>query len=288
MRGKKRYWLTAILAALALLVALLYPKWRKAGEIGGQKPVPPFRIAGNFYYVGANDVTSYLITSPAGHILIDGGYPRTPSLIMRSIKALGFDIKDVKILLNSEPHYDHAGGLAALQNASGAQLWVSGPSAPVIARGGYDPSVIFPIKILFWLGITHYPEPHVDHVLQDGETIRLGGNEITAYITPGHTKGCTSFAFMVDTLRVVSACSLVAMGAQKNPDYKTDFEKTFRVLRGLDADIWVTAHARAWGRFKKFSRLGNAKDSVAAFIDPAGFRAYVDTAEARIRRGVKN
>ncbi|HUP87842.1 MAG TPA: subclass B3 metallo-beta-lactamase [Longimicrobiales bacterium] len=292
MFRKKRTWLAMLVGVLVSLAVILYPKWREGSEIGGQKPVQPFRIAGNFYYVGANDISSFLITSPQGHILIDGGYPRTPSLIIASIAKLGFDIKDVKILLNSEPHYDHAGGLATLQRSSGAQLYASELSADVIESGGYDPQVIFPIKLLFWTGVTRYPSPKVDRRLRDGAKIELGGNEVTAYITPGHTRGCTSFSLVVHDkdrdFRVVSACSLNAMGGMKYPDYKTDFAKTFRVLRSLNPDIWVTSHARHWGRWRKFSQLGSARDSVAPFIDREGFRAYVDTGEARITRGVKN
>jgi metallo-beta-lactamase class B len=99
--------------------------WLNATKIGGQQPAEPFRIAGNFYYVGANDVAASLITAPEGHVVLDGGYPTTARLIIASIAKLGFDIKEVKVLLNSEPHPDHGGGLTVLQQASGAQLWAS-------------------------------------------------------------------------------------------------------------------------------------------------------------------
>src|SRR5688500_17128993 len=129
----------AILLALAVVPAvILFGMWREAGRRGGQEPVEPFRIAGNLYYVGANDVAAFLITGPEGHVLIDGGYPGTPPLIMASIARLGFDIKDVELLLNSEPHLDHAGGLAALQKASGSKLWASNASAGGIVQGGMD------------------------------------------------------------------------------------------------------------------------------------------------------
>lgn len=291
VRLRNRKWLILPVVALGIL-AILYPKWREAGEIGGQKPVQPFRIAGNFYYVGANDVTAFLLTSPQGHILIDGGYPRTPSIIMQSVASLGFDIRDVRILLNSEPHYDHAGGLGELQRVSGAQLYASDASADVIEQSGYQSDVILPIKMLHWTGITRYPAAKVHRRFGDGAKIELGGNVVTAHITPGHTRGCTTFSFPVRdkdrVFRVVSACSLNAMGGMIYPDYRQDFEKTFQILRDLDPDIWVTAHGRLWGRFRKFSQLAGATDSVAPFIDREGFRAYVDSGAARIRRGVKN
>ena len=132
--------LILLLALSAAPIVILGRMWKANAERGGQQPAEPFRIAGNFNYVGANDVTSFLITGPEGHVLLDGGYPGTAPMIMASIATLGFDIKDVKVLLNSLPHGDHAGGLAALQQASGAQLWASEASADVIASGGIAPT----------------------------------------------------------------------------------------------------------------------------------------------------
>ena len=125
-----------VLAGLGLLIALtlvFVARWLNANKIGGQGPAEPFRIAGNFYYVGATDVSAFLITGPEGHVVLDAGYPTTAKLIMGSIAKLGFDIKDVKVLLNSEPHPDHAGGLAVLQEASGPRC---GPAtrAPTPSR----------------------------------------------------------------------------------------------------------------------------------------------------------
>src|SRR6185312_13054072 len=126
---------------------------------GGQQYAEPFRIAGNLYYVGANDVTSFLITSRQGHVLIDGGYPGTPPLIMASIAKLGFKITDVKVLLNSHAHYDHAGGLAELQKASGAELWISEGDADIVAAGnGHDTDPFLgPLGYLTYLTILKYP-----------------------------------------------------------------------------------------------------------------------------------
>src|SRR4051795_8984041 len=169
MRLTKRRALLCIAVLLVALAVVPFRKWREASKNGGQTFVEPFRIAGDFYYVGANDVTSFLITGPQGHVLIDGGYPGTPPLIIASIAKLGLSIKDVKIMLSSEPHYDHAGGLAELQKASGAQLWVSEGSADAIASGGVDNAgeTFLPVKILTWIGITRYPAPRVDHRFKD-------------------------------------------------------------------------------------------------------------------------
>ena len=137
-RFTKRRWLLILFGLFAVLAVFLFGKWlnevRPATKRGGQQLTEPFRIAGNFYYVGANDIAAFLITGPEGHVLLDGGYPSTALMIMASIAKLGFDIKDVKVLLNSEPHPDHAGGLAVLQHASGAKLWASEASAGASER----------------------------------------------------------------------------------------------------------------------------------------------------------
>lgn len=233
-------------------------------------------MAGNLYYVGANDISSFLITGPNGHVLIDGGYPGTAKMIMASIAELGFNIRDVKILLNSETHYDHAGGLAELQEASGGQLWAREPSADVIESGGDDPSNIFPLRLLVWSRLIRYPPARVDHRFKDGDTVRVGPIALTAHITPGHTRGCTSWSFPVRdggrVLNVVSACSLIVMGGSRYSGYNADFERTFRILRSLPADIWVTSHARQWGRYRKFIARDSAKNPADPFIDPEGPR----------------
>jgi metallo-beta-lactamase class B len=124
--------------------------------------------------------------------VIDAGYPSTAPMIMASIAKLGFDIRDVKVLLNSEPHPDHAGGLGVLQQASSAELWASDASADTIATGGDDPDIVLPLRVLIWLGVVGNPAARVDHRFNDGDTIRLGPITLTAHITGGHTRGCTS------------------------------------------------------------------------------------------------
>lgn len=293
-RFTRRRWLFVLLPLAAIVAAAvaLYPAWRRNSDRGGQKPVEPFRIAGNLYYVGANDVSSFLLTGPQGDILIDGGYPGTASMISASIAKLGFDIHHVRILLNSEPHLDHAGGLAELQRASGAQLWASDASAVTIESGGDDPVLPLPVRALFRSGLLGYPAAHVDHRVHDGDTVRLGSLQVVAHITGGHTRGCTTWSFPVRdgdrVLNVVSACSLTALGLGSYPEQHDDFEHTFQVLRSLPADIWVTSHARRWGRYRKFAARDTAADSVAPFIDPAGYHAYIDSGEADFRRGVEH
>jgi Metallo-beta-lactamase superfamily len=154
-----------LLLALTVAPAVFLGRiWKANADRGGQQPAEPFRIAGNFYYVGANDLTSFLITGPEGHVVLDGGYPGTAPMIIASIVKLGFDISDVKVLLNSDPHGDHAGGLAVLQQASGAELWASEASAGVIASGGDDPDIALPLRTLVQIGILSYPAARVDHL----------------------------------------------------------------------------------------------------------------------------
>ncbi|MEW5929199.1 MAG: subclass B3 metallo-beta-lactamase [Gemmatimonadota bacterium] len=286
----RRRVLAVLLGIAAVGVVLLGRQWKANSDRGGQKYAEPFRIAGNLYYVGANDAAAFLVTGPQGHVLLDGGYPGTAPMIMASIAELGFDIRDVKVLINSEPHPDHAGGLAALQWASGAELWASEASAGVLASGGDDPDMILPLRGLIRTGLLGYPPPRVDHRFRDGDTVRVGPLALAAHVTAGHTRGCTSWSFPVReedrVLNVVSACSLLVLGGMRYPDQGADLERSFRVLRGLPADVWVTSHARLWGRYRKFAARDTARSPADPFIDPEGYRAYVDTAEARFRRGV--
>lgn len=291
MRGlPRRGWLRILVGLVAIAGVVLFGKWRDATRRGGQLPADPFRIAGNLYYVGANDVTSFLITGPDGHVLIDGGYPGTPPLIMASIAKLGFNIRDVKVLLNSHSHYDHAGGLAALQQASGAALWVSERDADIVASGGLRDPNLGPLRILMYLGIIRYPAPRVDHRFRDGDTVRLGPIQLTAHVTPGHTPGCTSWSFPVEDgdreLLAVHTCSLKLpsfislVDPEKPPGIRTDFERTFRTLRSLPADIFLTAHAREFGRWRKLQARATAKNPADPFIDRPGYLDFIRQGEA--------
>ena len=285
----KRITLVVLLGVLGVLTLVLVGRWLNATKRGGQEPAEPFRIAGNFYYVGANDIAAFLITGPEGHVVIDGGYPTTAPLIIASVAKLGFDIKDVKVLLNSEPHPDHAGGLGVLQRASGAELWASAASAETIAAGGDDPDLLMPLRALIWMGVLGYPAARVDHRFKDGDTIRLGPIALTAHITAGHTRGCTSWSFPVlagdRVLNVVSVCDQGVLQMSQYPGQAADRERSVRVLRSLPVDIWVTNHARPWGRYRKFVASSSAKNPVDPFIDPEGYRGFIDAAEADLRSG---
>jgi metallo-beta-lactamase class B len=288
MSFTKREILIVLLALIIAPLVFLGRLWKTQVDRNKQQAVAePFRIAGNFYYVGTPDSSVFLITGPEGHVVLDGDTDAAPKIIA-SIAKLGFDIKDVKALINSDPH--GAGALNALQQASGAQVWVSDASARIIAAGGDDPDMSLPPRTLVKLGILGYPPARVDHRLKDGDTIRVGPIALTAHVTGGISRGCTSWTFPVRdgdrVLNVVSVCPLTVMQGMRYPEQGADLERSFRVLRSLPVDIWVTARSRAWGRYRKFVASVDAKNPVAPFIDPGGYRAYIDDAEADYRQGV--
>ncbi len=282
-----------LLAAGIMLLVFLGYQWNAA--IGRNRSIPdePFRIAGNLYYVGSTGVTAFLLTGPEGHVLIDGGYPETAPLIIGSITRLGFDIRDVAVLLNSHAHFDHAGGLRSLQDASGARLWASEGDAALISAGGVGDASFGPFR---WLGLGRFPPARVDHRFADGDTIRVGPIELTAHVTAGHTPGCTSWSFPVRhgdrELRAVSICSLSLLPFMDfgeddaHPGIRADFERSFRTLRSLPVDIFLGSHGSFFDLDRKRSERAAARDSVDPFIDPEGYRAFLDRSERRFRDAV--
>ena len=271
----KREMLAFVLILAAIIAVFLGRLWKTTVDRSGPGPAEPFRIAGNFYYVGADAVSAFLITGPEGHVVLDGGYPSNGPMIIASIAQLGFDIKDVKVLLNSIPRREHAGGLAALQQASGAELWASESSASVIASGGDDPDIALPLRTLFQLGILGYPPGRVHHRFKDGDTIRLGPIALTAHVTGGSTRGCTSWSFSVRdgerVLNVVSACPLggVTIG-MRYPEQRADIERSLRMLRSLPADIWVTSSSRSVGLLPQVRREQDGKEPGGCLHRPGG------------------
>lgn len=292
-RRSRRRWPLILLGMAATLVLVLGTLWRSAIKRNRSIPDEPFRIAGNLYYVGATGVTSFLLTSPQGHVLIDGGYPETAPLIIASITKLGFDIRDVKVLLNTHAHNDHAGGLRELQQASGAELWVSEGDADVMVAGsnGADPA-LGRLRVVGKL-FGGFPSPRIDHRFRDGATIRLGPLTLTAHVTAGHTRGCTSWSFPVKDgareLLAVDVCSLTLfpfvslVEPEAYPGIRADFERSFSTLRSLPADIFLGSHSSFFEMKRKVAARAGAEDPVAPFIDRAGYLAYIDQAEQQFR-----
>ena len=289
-RKRQRRWI--VLGTVAVLIALLVQQWRAAIRRNRSIPDEPFQVAGNLYYVGSTGVTAFLLTGPAGHILIDGGYPETAPLIVGSIAKLGFDIRDVKVLLNTHAHFDHAGGLRQLQEASGAQLWVSEGDADLVADGGAgDRGSYGPLR---FLRIGRFPAPRVDHRFKDGTVISVGPLSVTAHVTAGHTPGCTSWSFPVHDgdrdLLAVDVCSLTLLPfmslvpPENYPGIRDDFEKSFRSLRALPADIFLGSHGSFFALARKRRERASATHPADPFIDRSGYLAYIDGAESAFRK----
>jgi metallo-beta-lactamase class B len=214
---------------------------------------------------------------------------------MESIAKLGFRITDVKVLLNSHAHFDHAGGLAALQKASGAELWISEGDADVVAAGGAGDPGLGPFRFITYFPLLRYPPPRIDHRFKDGSTIHVGPIELTAHVTAGHTPGCTSWSFPVHDgdreLLAVHICSLtlpavLEVAPQRYPEIQAEFERSFRTLRSLPADIFLASHAREFGRWRKLQERANARNPADPFIDRAGYLNAIGRAEARLREAI--
>jgi metallo-beta-lactamase class B len=251
------------------------------------RPVTPFKIAPGLYYVGASDVTSYLFTSPSGHILLDGGYPENGPQIVANIKTLGFDLKDVKILLNSHAHFDHAGGLAAIKAATGAKLFVSAGDAQQFRDGGRDNYGLFD-KGLF-------PPVTPDSVIVNGSKVRLGNWTLTAAVTPGHTHGCTNWTTTLESagkpVNAVFMCSAsvpgyTLVGNKGYPNIVADYEKLFPALRALPCQFFLASHAGFFDLEAKAAKLRADPNGPNPFIDPAGCQRWIDTNERAFKAQV--
>jgi len=247
------------------------PEWNQ--------PVKPFRIIGNIYYVGASEVSSFLITTPKGHILLDSGFAETVPLITDGIKQLGFKIEDVKILINSHAHYDHAAGLAQLKRLTGARLMLSEADAALAANGGKGD--------FQWGDALTYERVKADRLLNDKDRIELGGVEMTARLTPGHTKGCTTWIMKVTeggkAYDVVLVGSTTAPGYKlvnnsKYPNIALDFEYTFRLLRSLPCDVFLGPHGSFFNLQDKAARLPPG-EKPNPFIDGKSYREFLDRTE---------
>jgi metallo-beta-lactamase class B len=235
------------------------------------QPFSPFRLIGNIHYVGAG-VSSFLITTPEGAILLDGGLPETAPLIEKSIAELGFRVSDVKVLLNSHAHFDHAGGLAALKKATRAKLVASRGDAPALRAGNPE-----------------QPAVAVDRVIDDGDTVELGGTVLTAHVTPGHTPGCTSWTTTVTDAgkpyRVVFFCSTSVIdrlvGNRHYPNIVSDYERSFRTLRALPADVFLAPHAEFFDLAAKRERMKRGGPN--PFVDAGELARFIQRSEQKFR-----
>lgn len=259
---------------LALTFLAAAPLARAQGD--WHEPFPAHKVAGNLYYVGTRGLASYLITSPEGHIVINASFERSVPLIRKSIESLGFKFTDVKVLLTSHAHNDHAEGTALFKELSGAKVMVMKGDEGIIESGGQGD---------FQYTNENWKPCKVDRVLKDGDEVKVGPAVVTARHTPGHTRGCTTWTMKVreggkELLAVVVGSPNVNPGYQlvggvKYPEMAADFARSFRIWKELPADLFLGAHGLYYDMEGKYARLKKGTAKTNPFIDPEGYRAYI-------------
>ncbi len=266
-----------VLAATGSVFAQANPDWTE--------PFPPFRIADNLYYVGSKGLANYLVTTPQGNILINSDLEANVPLIQASIEKLGFKFKDTKILLISHAHWDHDAGSAMIKEITGAKYMVMDADVAVVESGG---------KNDFEYGnspTTLYRPAKVDRVLHDGDEVKLADALLVAHLTPGHTKGCTTWTMQITDRG--KAYNVVMLGSPNvNPGYKLvdnkaypeiaeDYERMWRVLKPLPCDIFLGAHGSYFGLEEKYALM--KEGSPNPFVDPSGYKKYIAQKEQDFR-----
>ncbi len=240
------------------------------------EPFPPHQIAGNLYYVGSKDLASYLVATPEGHVLINSSLEESVPLIRASIEQLGFKFSDVKILLISHAHSDHCAGSADIIRQTKARYHVMEADADAVENGGVAGSRLKASYL-------SYPPARVDRRLKDGDEVELGGSKLVAHLTPGHTRGCTTWTLQVDA-KGRKLHAVIIGSPNVNPGYllvnnrdypgiAADYERCFRVLKSLPVDLFLGAHGGYYDMTAKHARLG--ADDANPFLDPAGYHRYV-------------
>ena len=274
-----------MLIAASLFAMAFAGRARAQASPDWTEPFPPFRIAGNLYYVGSKGLASYLIATPAGHVLINSDLEANVPLIKASMEQLGFKFNDIKILLISHAHWDHDAGSAMIKRLTGATYMVMDADVPVVESGG---------KADFRYGNTPsalYPATTVDRVLHDGDEVKIGDAVLVAHLTPGHTKGCTTWTMRVNDNW--KAYNVVIVGSPNvNPGYKlvgntlypqiaTDYERMFSVLKSLPVDVFLGAHGGYFDMEAKYAKM--KAGAATPFVDPDGYKKFVADKEQEFR-----
>ena len=247
------------------------------------QPQAPFRIFGNTYYVGVRGLSSVLVVTKDGLILFDGDLPQSAHLIAEHIKTLGFDVRNVRWILNSHAHNDHTGGIAALQRMSGAKVGVSARGAEALRVG----HVTADDPLAGYGAATRFPPVSRAQAFRDGQTLSLGGTDVTAHATPGHTPGGTTWTWRsceggrcadmvyADSLNPISAPGYRFSDTSRHPTTAEILRHSIATVRSLPCDVMISVHPDASGVFEKAA--ANALDpSKNAFLDPDSCRAYAD------------
>jgi len=274
-----------IVSRISILVLSAWSAVGQATPPDWTELFPPFHIAGNLYYVGSKGLANYLITTPQGNILINSDLEANVPMIRASIEKLGFKFEDTKILLISHAHWDHVAGSAMIKEMTGARYMVMDADAPVVESGG---------KTDFQYGNNPdvlYRPTTVDRVLHDGDEVRLGSTVLVAHLTPGHTKGCTTWTMKVK--EGGKTYNVVIVGSPNvNPGYKLvdntaypqiaeDYERMWRILKSLPCDIFLGAHGSYFGLEEKYPLM---KEGAAnPFVDPKGYRNFIEQKERDFR-----
>jgi len=269
----------AWLIAGAFLLLSAQPLLAQTPE-GWTKPFPGHRIIGNLYAVGTYDLGVFLVTSDAGHILINTGLQDSTPLIRANVESLGFHLEDVAILLTMQAHFDHTAALAEIKQLAGAEMWATKHDAAVLADGGFsDPH---------FGGEVSFPPVGVDRIIADGEVIELGETRLTVHEHPGHTRGSSSYTMTVTENGREYRVGILNMGTINpgkrlfvDPTYPgvgEDFAETFRKQKAMPIDVWVAAHGSQYQLHEKWKP--GQPYSPDTFVDPEGLRAAVDRLEA--------
>jgi metallo-beta-lactamase class B len=248
------------------------PEWNK--------PATPHKVVGNVYFVGTTELASFLITTPGGHILLDPGFDETVPLIKNAMRMLGFKYEDIRLLLTSQAHFDHAAGLAKIKRETGARLAAMAGDVALLERGGRE-DFAFGNERMF-------PPVKVDRMLNEGDSVELGGVKLLARHTPGHTKGATTFITVVaeagrahQVVFVTSTTVNAGTSLVDNSDYPeivADWQLTYAILESLSPDVWLAAHSAVFDMQGKLSRLGH-KDN--PYVDRQGYRRHIASSRQR-------
>lgn len=248
------------------------------------RPFPPYRVIDNIYYVGTNEIAQFLITTPAGHILIDTGFEASVPRLRENIESLGFRYRDIALILTSHAHIDHVQAHALVRRQTGARVVASSADAAILESGGKGETV--------YDGVFAWSACPVDRTVADGEMVKLGDVTLTAHLTPGHTVGATTWTMRVRdrgrSLAVVffpSANINAGVHLLDNPRYPRiaqDFESSFAIWKSLACDVFLADHGAFYGMKAKYRRLG-ADTLQNPFIDPEGYRAFIADSERRFR-----
>ncbi|HVR62160.1 MAG TPA: subclass B3 metallo-beta-lactamase [Polyangia bacterium] len=247
---------------------------------------PPFTVIDNIHHVGSNDIAIFLITTPAGHILLDSGFEASVPRLRANVEKLGFRFADIKILLTSHAHIDHVQAHAAVRRVTGAEVVVARADAPVIESGGRGEPVFD--------GVYSWPPCTVDRVIDDGATVTLGGTTLTARVTPGHTRGATTWTTVVRAggrmLNVVFFPSanvnegVRLIGNPRYPEIADDFRRSYGIWKALPCDVFLADHGHFFAMEDKADALRAHPAAANPFIDPDGYRAFIAQAEQRFDR----